>query len=215
MKDGYLDFFNYFEISDDEFIEYGLNSTIVADKEKTFSSWNILKNNIVSNKEVFIRGYGRDSKGTDLYLELYRDIFRNENIKKDPTNNSKPTKIIQELTGIKKNKDIINYQVSHVFGKTKNPYLFTAAWNIIYIPKIFDPFTGHESKGKLKEKFIKKLQEKIYSEYGELIEDYNEIISKLDIVKNLENIRNKLNINTDVFLQLRKDCLSEFEQINI
>ena len=215
MKDGYSDFFNHFNISEKKFIEYGLKSIIIVDKNIARKNWEQLKNSIVNNKDVFIRGYGRDAKGTNLYFELYNELFGNNNVKKDPTNNAEPRRIIQELTGVKRDRDILNYQVSHVFGRTKNPYMFTAAWNIIYIPKIFDPFTGHESKGELTEKFTEALQSKIYDEFIDIIEEYNELISKIDLEFALSKLKKKIEIEEREFIKFQNDCKNEFAQINI
>ncbi len=42
--------------------------------------------------------------------------------------------------------------------KTKNPLLFGCGWNIAYIPKYIDPFTGHETQGCYSEEFKKILK---------------------------------------------------------
>ena len=41
---------------------------------------------------------------------------------------------------------------------TKNALTFNAPWNIVYMPKLFDPFTGHESKGDITKKFTEELK---------------------------------------------------------
>ena len=33
--------------------------------------------------------------------------------------------------------------------RTKNVYTFTALWNMVYLPKIIDPFIGHEAKSEI------------------------------------------------------------------
>ena len=86
------------------------------------------------------------------------------------------------MTGFSKTKNakynlIKNYQVSHIFGRTKNIYLFTAPWNIAYLPKIVDPFSGHEAKGEMAKEFQKLLKLNTYNRFKNLIEDYNQIIS--------------------------------------
>lgn len=57
-----------------------------------------LKKMILKNQVVYIRGYGRDAHGTQLYKDLYKMIFRNFHVEKDPTNNTAPHKLIQRLT---------------------------------------------------------------------------------------------------------------------
>ena len=107
---------------------------------------------------------------------MYKDVFRLD-IKFDSTNNDQPSRKIQKLTGYRKNKTIFNYQVSHVFGKTKNIYCFTAPWNIVFIPKILDPLTGHEAIGDYVIEFKRLFWNKIYTKFEVEVNNYNEIIS--------------------------------------
>ena len=64
----------------------------------------LLKNKVYSNQEVYIRGMGRDATGTKYMLEVHKSLFGNSNIKKDPSNNTHPTKILENLTGFSKRK---------------------------------------------------------------------------------------------------------------
>ena len=80
---------------------------------------------------MYIRGFGRNSNGTHLFQEFYKEVFGNAHVAVDPTNNAIPTKIIRDLTGYSKSSSardeaIRNYQISHIFGRTKNVYTFTA-----------------------------------------------------------------------------------------
>ncbi|OZV13536.1 hypothetical protein CIW83_03040 [Tissierella sp. P1] len=203
MKDGYKEFFDYFNIKEDEIINYGLNSVITIDETIAKENWELLKGNILSNKQSFIRGYGRDATGTKLFTDLYISLFNNYNIVKDPTNNANPQKLIYELTGFKRNRDIFNYQVSHIFGRTKNPFAFCAPWNIIYIPKILDPFTGHESKGKLTEKFTNALKNVVYNKFSNMIVEFNEIVTDKEM----------LQLKDNHIMRLKKDRIIEFKRI--
>ena len=71
---------------------------------------------------------------------------------------------------------IQNYQVSHVFGRTKNAFAFTAPWNIVYLPKLLDPFTGHEAKGEDVAEFTRLFQAQCYQKFEDMILDFNEIM---------------------------------------
>ncbi|NQV86930.1 MAG: hypothetical protein HQ492_07630 [Woeseiaceae bacterium] len=89
---------------------------------------------------------------------------------------------MSRLTGYSKTvnskfEPIRNYQVSHVFGRTKNIYAFTAPWNIVYMPKLLDPFTGHEATGSMVSEFTLLFQRQSYALFGKLIDDFNELIS--------------------------------------
>ncbi len=167
-------------IGREKFIEWGLKSCEMATEKMVDEKWNILLNKINNKEKVYIRGYGRNGESTYLYIDFYKEVLSLENIEKDPTNNSEPRKLIQDMTGWRINKNIKNYQVSHVWGRTKNIYLFTAPWNIAFVPKIIDPLTGHESNGALTDAFKERFQEEVSKKFGKYIEKYNnEIVKKL------------------------------------
>ena len=192
MRDSYKRFFSEGHISKDQFFEFGLKETIYPPYEKVELEWDKLKSRILNNGEVFIRGFGRDAKGTHLFQEFYRRLVGNSNIKKDSTNNAEPTKIIRILTGYTKAKNsryelIRNYQISHVFGRTKNIYTFTAPWNIVYMPKMLDPFTGHEAKGEMIDEYTLLFQKQGYLRFGKLIDDFNEIMTNPGFREKLNN----------------------------
>ncbi len=174
MRDSYKDFIKGFGINYNDFLEWGINNTLYPPEAETDKFWLELKERIDNGKEVYIRGYGRNGKGNEIITDFYSYI--NIKIKIDPINNMKPTQNFQKLTGLKKKNNIINYQVSHIFGQTKNVYMFEAPWNICFVPKIFDPLTGHEALGQLpndyKEKWIKAIKIK----YKKYIDDYNSIM---------------------------------------
>ncbi|SMC65555.1 hypothetical protein SAMN06296952_2163 [Oscillospiraceae bacterium] len=180
-RDSYYDFLQHFDIKPKELFDWGMNACIFPPLDTVEREWNDLKHRIFNNEAVYIRGYGRDAHGTRLYIDFYKFVFENEHILKDPTNNNKPTSNLRRMTGLVRNKDIYNYQVSHIWGQTKNLFLFEAPWNVCYTPKIIDPFTGHETKGDLpcefQVSFIKYAQKK----YKRFINDYNRIISTYDI----------------------------------
>ena len=156
---------------------------------------------------------------------MYRILLKNNNIKKDSTNNAKPTQLLQNITNYSKtikedngtHRKIINYQVTHIFGRTKNPFLFTAPWNILWKSKILDPFTGHESKGKntndYKNAFLKKSKE-LYHEY---IDEYNILASKYFALEKLENAFSQMSANLNVdektFKKFKLDARNELKEI--
>jgi hypothetical protein len=226
MRDSYISFFKHFNLEFKKIIDFGVEiDTIYPDPDLIQSEWSNLIESIKNNKEVYIRGYGRDAHGTALYQELYRILLNNENIKKDSTNNAKPTHLLQNITGFSKTikKDsgtkerISNYQVTHIFGRTKNPFLFTAPWNIVWKSKMLDPFTGHESKGKntdeYKKAFIKKAKE-LYSKY---IEEYNNIASECFTKERLDNAFCHMNIDPGIdektFNKFKVDAQNELKVI--
>jgi len=224
MRDSYLRFFSEGYISKEQFFEFGLKETIYVSADKAEQEWDLLKKRIYGNEKVFIRGFGRDSSGTHLFQELYKYIVGNKSVTKDSSNNAEPTKIIRELTGYSKIKSsryepIRNYQISHIFGRTKNVFAFTAPWNIVYMPKMLDPFTGHEAKGELIDEYTALFQRQGYERFGRLIDDFNQLISSADF---LDRLKTSLNVmaSDDSFTgqdleKLRKSVSEEFAPIVI
>lgn len=184
--DSYQEFLNHFKIDRASFFEWGISATIFPPIDKVALEWEKLKKRIFNNQTVYIRGYGRDAHGTQLYKDLYAKLLGNTHIEKDPTNNAVPHKLIQRTTGLKRNSDIYNYQVSHIWGHTKNVFMFEAPWNICYTPKIMDPFTGHETQGiwpvEYQNLFIAKANEL----YRPFVDEYNRILKSLDVENQLQ-----------------------------
>jgi hypothetical protein len=164
---------------------------------------------------------GRDAASTKYMFEVHKSLFGNSNIKKDPSNNTHPTKILENLTGFSKRKSknnnlISNYQVSHIFGRTKNALMFMAPWNIVYIPKLFDPFSGHESKGELTQIFSTKLKEITYEKFKVQIDDYNSIVNNSKFISSLNSsIENLKSNNSEVSDKLLNSIKDEFSEIKI
>lgn len=211
-KDSYDLFLKYFNINKNEFFQFGIDNTIFTDYEKAYIQWIKLKEKLFNNKQIAIRGYGRDSHGTEMFFSFYEYVFNNKNIVKDKTNNDLPQRIISEMTNYKRNINLYNYQTSHIFGMTKNPLMFEASWNICLTPKIFDPLTGHETKGNLPTEYSIILRKFAKEKYERIIDEYNEIIDKYSNKINLfiDNLnKNKENI------QFIKDIKLQISKINI
>lgn len=214
--DSYQKFIEAFNIDKEELYSFGIRETILPPIEKVSQHWEELKKRVFNNGTVRIRGYGRDAKGTHLYTGLYKHLFNNENVKKDGTNNAVPQKIISQLTGYKRNCDLFNYQVSHIFGKTKNIFLFEAPWNIALVPKIIDPFTGHETKGVWPEEYQERFLAYAGEKYAAFIAEYNQLISRPEIIEGmLEYIDGlkKIDGSTKEILQFEKDVMLELTPI--
>ena len=216
-KDSYQIFLDHFNINKNNLYQWGISATIFPTVEVVSRSWDDLKNRIFTNQTVYIRGYGRDAHGTQLYKDLYKVIFKNENIEKDPTNNSIPHRHIQQLTGLKRNKDIYNYQVSHIWGHTKNIFMFEAPWNICYTPKLIDPFTGHETKGDWPEEYQKLFITYAYNTYKLFIDDYNQLLTFYDIPNKINQYLQtiKSSIPPSEYAQFERDVHKEFTPITL
>lgn len=215
IMDSYNEFLNRFGIDRTLFFQWGISSTIFPDIDKVASEWGDLKKRIFNNQTVYIRGYGRDAHGTDLYKKLYEELLNNSHVEQDPTNNSVPQKLIQRITGLTRNKDIYNYQVSHIWGHTKNVFMFEAPWNICYVPKIMDPFTGHETKGTWPVEYQKLFISHASKLYNLFIKEYNQILIELGIEKKLQEyiLSLKGSIPEKEFEQFSKDAIRELSPI--
>lgn len=76
MLDGYKIFMEEFNITEDRLIEFGIKETIYVNKDIVKEEWKALKSRVFNGgSKTFIRGYGREAKGTDLYLEMFSAIF--------------------------------------------------------------------------------------------------------------------------------------------
>lgn len=216
--DSYEQFMQTFDIEKEKLYEFGINNTILPPMELVVQQWEDLKSRIYNNGIVAIRGYGRDAKGTELYTNLYKHLFNNDNVKKDATNNLEPQKIISKLTGYKRNENLFNYQVSHIFGKTKNIFLFEAPWNIALVPKIIDPFTGHETKGIWPIEYQQKFYKYAHAIYADFITEYNQIVEDPKLINGIKKYIEKLKEldgATREILQFEKDVLNEISTIRM
>ena len=100
MKDSYQQFFSIFPKK--QFFDFGLENIINADQEKASKEWaNLVRRISQKDTELYIRSSGKNGAGNEILASLYKATF-GINIKFDPTNNQKPTIVIQELTGHKK-----------------------------------------------------------------------------------------------------------------
>lgn len=215
VKDSYQEFFDYFTIDKEAFFKWGISYTIFPEISKVALEWASLKQRVLNDQIVYIRGYGRDAHGTQLYMDLYKYLFGNSHIKKDPTNNAEPHKLIERLTGLKRNHSIYNYQVSHIWGHTKNLFMFEAPWNICYTPKIMDPFTGHETKGIWPAEYQKLFIAEAYELYRQFIIEYNQILIKFEVEKRVQEYIHSLRgeIPNKELTQFAKDVIKELSPI--
>ena len=122
---------------------------------------------------------------------------------------------MQCITGMKRNNDIYNYQVSHIWGHTKNIFMFEAPWTICYIPKIIAPFTGHETRGIWPAEYQKRFIAKASELYQPFIDEYNQLLVTLDIEKRLQEYILSLNglFPPNTLAQFSKNAARELSSI--
>lgn len=211
----YDNFFKSFDIDEFDFYEWGISATIFPDISDIEKEWEKLKYRLFHDQDVYIRGYGRDAHGTNLFFELHKYIFNNSHVNKDRTNNLQPTKLIEGMTKLRKNKEIFNYQISHIWGHTKNALLFTAPWNICYTPKIIDPFTGHEAVGRYPDEYKCFFLSETFSKYKDFISDYNNILLEYHVKEKIIEYVNSLRgrIDEKTLTRFLSDAIDEFSPI--
>lgn len=215
--DSYIEFLDYFNIDLNQFVECGLSAVIFPPVDQVRIEWDYLKNRVFNNERVFIRGYGRTPQGISLYRGPYQFLFDNFNVDIDPTNNTIPHKLIYKLTDLKRNKTIFNYQVSHIWGRTKNIFMFECPWNICYTPKLMNPFTGHESSGKISSIFKTMFLKRAYSIYEPFISEYNNIILQYDIQNKIDEYlaSTEFTLSEREINRFRNDAKKELSCISI
>jgi hypothetical protein len=206
IRDAYEQFFKL--MPKEQFFEFGLENIITIDKGIVNFEWKRLINRIEkSTDDLYVRDFGRNGNENNNLTKLYKEIF-NIDIKFDPTNNAKPKQLLQNLTEYVVNKTLFNYQISHVFGNTKNVYCFTAPWNIIFIPRIIDPFTGHEVSKNYGDEFQQLFRKNIFHKFKEEIYEYNVIMKK--IYPKIE-----LWVDKNIVEKKKESYLKEFKEIII
>lgn len=181
-RNSYLEIFRKLNITEKDFYQ-ACNDEIIWPKDEIVER--LWKNHLVSinnHEPVVIRSVGRLGSKSKILKDFIEKVY-NINIKFDQTNNAEPTKIIKITTGLTKcsnsvKGDLANYQVAHVFEeRTSNPYLFSAPWMTCYVPRIIDPFTGHEYVGD-KTFYTQYFMPIVFKNWREYIDEYNEIIKK-------------------------------------
>lgn len=220
MRDAYLRFFDALKMSPAEFFKFGLDEIIHVPMEAAHEEWTRLKSRIENGEAVTIRGFGKNGSNSHLFVNLYASVLDHTNIRIDGTNNAAPTKLLQNLTGYsktpKRNRETVrNYQVSHVFGRTKNPFAFTAPWNIVYLPKIVDPFTGHEAPGDLSKQFQTQFQRRIASIFGDMIDDFNCILTEKGFLDRVQAHLAKLDDSAEDKQKISSAIKEELQPISI
>lgn len=195
-------------ISKEEFFRFGLEKTIYIPDEKIKQEWKSLKEKISSNKPVFMRGV-KDSTGNLLFFDFYQKVFNNAQVKKDPSNTQSITKVIEDLSGLKKSKDLRNYQISSVFGKSRNIFAFSAPWNIVYTPNILDPLLNVDARGDLANEYQKVFFEHCYNKFRPYINEFNDMFTDPHLLRKFDEHFHSLYDNA----KHNKDNVVKFEEI--
>ncbi len=87
------------------------------------------------------------------------------------------------------------------------------------MPKMLDPFTGHEAKGEMIDEYTSLFQKQGYQQFAKLIDEFNEIVTNTIFRDNLKNSLNELSSEYSVdkkeIEKLKKAVNDEFLPIEI
>ncbi|MBA3901364.1 MAG: hypothetical protein H0X62_14345 [Bacteroidetes bacterium] len=177
--DGIKNFFSDFNIDPVKFAKWGIKNTKFPDPGISKKVWLSLCKEIErEEKPVYIREYGNKIVKQEAYLEFLNKVIPNANIDYDKRNNVRPRIYFDQALIVNRN-NFKNYTITHIWGKTKNPYAFNAPWNMAYMPGIVAPFTDHMGSGKIQVSFSKIFKAKAYEKHKESIELFNKKMNEL------------------------------------
>lgn len=72
--DSYQEFLNHSSIDKDKVYAWRGSASIFPNINEASNAWVNLKNRILNNQTVYIRGYGRNTQNTQLYIDLYKAL---------------------------------------------------------------------------------------------------------------------------------------------
>lgn len=180
----YNAFFNHFRMTEADFVEYGIEKIIFAPEDEVYDDWRQRKNCFINKSSHSNKFYIRSDKDK-RWTCAYEAIF-GISVKIDVTKNSKPTSALEGATNVKKKGSA--YTSAHIFGRTRNFMLFSALFNICFIPDLYAPFSDTTSKKSgVHEHFRKMLLDKVRMEYGDVICEYNSFIAENHITERIES----------------------------
>ena len=204
-------------ISKEDFFRFGIEKTIYIPDSKVKEEWAALKKKIESGKPVFMRGM-KNSVDNQLFFDFYKELFKNEQVKKDPSNTQNPAKVIETLTGYKKSKDLKNYQLTSLFGKSKNIFAFTAPWNMAYIPNILDPLLSNEARSDLAQEFQAYFLRHNLEKFKSYIDEFNKMVTSPHFLRQVDDhfhtLYDNVYFDNEIVMKFEPIFREEFSPIN-
>ncbi len=193
-RESYQEFFEAFGIMPQAVCDFGLDHSVFAEQGAAMAQWQELKGALLGGRRLHIRAEARNDREFLFYKRLNEHLFQNDALSPDCTGNYYPRRNLERAVGwvvtIHPSRDtgvLVNYQTSHVLsGRTHNPLLYSAVWNIVFTPKIIDPFTGDEAHGPAALLFRDAFINSIRVRFADCIEDYNNFL-------NVHNIEDRIN----------------------
>ena len=193
-RESYQEFFEVFGIMPQAVCDFGLDHSVFAAQGAAMAQWQELKDTLLNGRRLHIRADAGNDREFLFYKRLNEHLFQNDALRPDCTGNYYPRRNLERAVGWKVTihppRDtgvLVNFQTSHVLsGRTHNPLLYSAVWNIVFTPKIIDPFTGDEAHGPAALLFREAFINRIRARFAGCIEDYNNFL-------NVHNIEDRIN----------------------
>lgn len=194
-RESYQEFFDAFGILPNAVCEFGLEHSVFAEPDMALEQWRELTTALLNNARLPIRAITGNVQDREFqfYKRLNGYLFENHSLHHDCTGNYYPRRNLERAVGwhatIRPRTEtgvLVNFQTSHVLsGRTHNPLLYSAVWNIAFTPKIIDPFTGDEAHGPVAEMFRTAFLSKIRARFSVCIEEYNRFVGERDIANRI------------------------------
>lgn len=240
--DAYQLFFDYFtghQMSPQEFYKFGINNSVFADKEdaryaeRQFDDLiELLTHGKLPNdpaggrkrRDLAIRKYSGSKSKSKMFVEIYRKLFPNVSIRIE--SNASPKLNFRSAVkcemfsagyvGMETTTVLKNYVCSHVFdNRTQNPLLFEAVWNIVLTPKMIDPLTGNETKGRWPDEFQPLFRDKVRDKFLPCIRKFNAIAAKVypQVEKAALEVAQRYALGEEDRNRFIENALAQWEQI--
>lgn len=231
-RNSYDELFEVFPDIADRLCQFGLENSVYAangtpeNDELVLRQWHDVVAALEGNDNIYIRLKDTNSQEFRFYRNLYADprLFGNNRLNAGGDGNYYAKRAIQNVTGwnVKQNPRrgmdrgcLVYFTVSHVFGnRTKNPLLFTAAWNIVLTPNLIDPFTNEENHYEFAERFKEEFRARIRESevVRRCINEYNAFIDRHDVHEFIRNFAPG-GFTPEELLRLRDAALRNWEPI--
>ncbi len=241
-RNSYDELFELFPDIADRLWQFGLDNSVYAVNgtrerdELVVQQWQevvaALEGNVDGNAgvygDIYIRLKNTDSPEFRFYQRLYSDpnLFGNNRLRAGGDGNYYAKRAIQGVTGWRLNQNppednnrgyLVYFTVAHVFGnRTKNPLLFTAAWNIVLTPNIIAPFTDEENHHEFAEQFKEVFKARVCQSavVRQCIDEYNEFIHHHNVCEFIRHFTPD-GFAPDDLRRLQEAALRQWEPIHL
>ena len=220
-RESYGEFFKAFGIMPEAICDFGLDNSVFAEPDVAWEQWNRLKAALFDGQLYIraIKGNDQDSE-FQFYKRLHTYLFENGRLERDCTGNYYPRRNLERVVGWNvtihpqtNTGVLVNFQTSHVLSRrTHNPLLYSAVWNIVFTPKIIDPFTGEEAHGEVAKLFREAFLRKIHVRFAKCIEDYNRFIDEQKILSRINDFHDEF-FKDDELVRFKKAACQQWAAV--